>query len=321
MEKQIHSLVASSIEYKSAVGLGFSDDMVKNITLQIKHKLTNILKDLELQTPEYIHLLKQQYYPEINNIKACISSIKDKQVASVRDKLYTKYFIMAKSDIVTKIFHEFIKGITLFNYENVASFNFKKEGVLYHREESCGSKFSSCTSNTANTKRNRQRILKCYLERSIYNELYKKYHTDFMNSTYVEFTSNQDKGHKIQLDKVYNDFNTCYKNTMIDVDIKMHQRYHLPKQLTIRYINTISKQPIYTEVYIRIVNDILMNNIITPVVYDDYVYVRQVHKKYGVRYKMQSYQNPQKRWSNDDDNIKNDFETFLEINELMDKNK
>jgi hypothetical protein len=93
-----------------------------------------------------------------------------------KNKLKFSNFIYKTMNKVTEIFTEFTKGITYFADEVVL------ERPSYHRNASCGTKsvstnikFKKNSSNTENTVNRKKSIIRrCYLERLIYDNIYKQ---------------------------------------------------------------------------------------------------------------------------------------------------
>lgn len=137
---------------------------------------------------------------------------------------------------VTVLFQNFIKGITYFAHENDES----NPRPIYHRLYSCGLQTPAdyrlgnlvCLSSLSKEEVNRRRALieRCYIERLIYNELYKHESLHFPCTGIQELS--QDKGHIFRLDLTRQDFETCFPNTRILVHVEYHDG--LPFKLVIQ---------------------------------------------------------------------------------------
>ena len=101
---------------------------------------------------------------------------------------------------VTRIFNEFIKGITYFQGDVL----YDVLSPVYHRSTSCppnGHPNMNCNENHVN----RIRVSRCYIERIIYDELW----NHIMNSQ-------QNEGHLKWLKQTKRAYTTCYPHTAID---------------------------------------------------------------------------------------------------------
>ena len=138
---------------------------------------------------------------------------------------------------VTRIFKEFVKGITYFKPEKIATHAAAgaREEPIYHRKRSCGTgllslkaKFQKPVSEgTASANRDRLRI--CYIERQIYNQIYQ-----FVLTL-------QNIPHKLELDKTER---LCDRlcGVSISVDVTFDKEVKLPNFVKITYSTTLDRK-------------------------------------------------------------------------------
>jgi hypothetical protein len=127
---------------------------------------------------------------------------------------------------VTKLFGEFIRGVTYFNNEVLNDFF-----PIYHR-------LSLCCKNTKHKKSERKKIKKCYIERLIYNDIYLHNTLNFPTSAHcTEHT--QDDGHVEALNRIKIKFDECFPNREIVVDMKYVNEYPTELEITETYRGNI----------------------------------------------------------------------------------
>lgn len=165
--------------------------------------------------------IKDTYGAELLRIKNTILFIKE--LRSFHDKIFTKHF-QYKRIIplpITELFENFIKGITYFSNEIYDA------RPIYHRLYSCGPYEDSyrlgnlvCTDELDKKELARRRPLieRCYIERLIYDELWKKEALFFPSIGTQE--SSQDSGHMFRLELTKKDYNGCFPDTDISINIK-----------------------------------------------------------------------------------------------------
>jgi hypothetical protein len=179
-------------------------------------------------------MLVDVYGWEIYQIKRILQNINHTVVRTVRDQVITQ-ILMVKNERVfnlSTIFENFIKGITYFYYQNSDAHS----GPIYHRLYSCGPADDAfkhtltCTKTQSQAikKQTKTKIETCYIERMIYDNLYKNLK---FYETKVGEPPQQDKGHNNRLDLTKKDFNSCFPNIDIDVDVSFD--HDIPVHLTI----------------------------------------------------------------------------------------
>lgn len=200
------------------------------------------------------------HYTEITRLAFTLRSLKDPQIRSFYDRIFTNKLGLGRRvpKPVTRLFEQFIRGITYF--QNQVSD--EPYTVVYHRLEACGPGddayrrlHQQCTDDMPQQRRSeiRRKIETCYIERLIYDRIYKEITLHFPNIG--SETHEQDQAHRDRLEIVKADFKSCFWNLDIDVDIKfdMHMPYELTITRTIRgqfassetYTKTISFDPIF----------------------------------------------------------------------------
>ena len=116
---------------------------------------------------------------------------------------------------IPALFAEFIRGITYFQNEEEQV----EKRPLYHRLYSCGERGDSmyaalhrCNGTQSDDDRRvaEERITKCYIERLIFDEIY-KHNTFFFPLTGTD-VHGQNDSHIIRNEQTYADYKTCFPN-------------------------------------------------------------------------------------------------------------
>jgi hypothetical protein len=215
-----------------------------------------------------------------------------KKLTSLLEKIYKDQLkINVKRDgklptLCTPIFENFIIGITKFT-------DAKQERAFpsYHRSESCGpyeenQRFrqsnKNCLKKNISTKEIQRRKAiaeRCFLERLIYDEIYKQC---------CCHTETQDKGHITAIKQSQEDYMGCYPGQDIKVHVEMHM--NLPHTLVIeKYQNN---KLVVTEKYHRQLvsnNNVIRQNFAIECEKED-------HKRHRKYFKCQSIYRPEERW-------------------------
>lgn len=186
------------------------------------------LKQISQASSPQLHYFKEKYQGELQRMKPIISKFD----RSLHDKIFNKLNISRYVSNVTSIFEEFIKGITYFEDERENNVT-----PIYHRLYSCGPYEDThrlgnliCTDILTKAEINRRRPLieRCYVERLIYDEIYKNYALYF---PYKNEPPSQDDGHLFRMKITKEDFETCFPSTQIEVHIDHEE--NLPIRATI----------------------------------------------------------------------------------------
>ncbi len=194
-----------------------------------------------------IHGFIDRQYDLLKQIKYFLSGFNTAKSRSLHDKIFVNIFRM-NSHIplgITRVFEEFIKGITYFSDEEEN----KKRIPIYHRAASCGNssihfrnEYLKCYSTNSHEKveMKRKHIFKCYLERLIYDKMYQ--HLTFNRN--VE----QNEGHQFQLSERAHNFNTCFIGIKLNIDLIFEDLF--PVILHINYVQNgvIIKRETYEKI-------------------------------------------------------------------------
>lgn len=186
-----------------------------------------------LNTLQKNHILIQGFYDNkydsLIKIKFFLSKLNRPKYRSFYDIIFKNIFKMGKRTPlgVTRIFSEFIKGITFFS-DQVEN----KENIpIYHRVASCGSssndfrkRYLQCYNNNEPEliEEKKKHIYRCYLERLIYDNMFLR------ASTYLENNGillEQNIGHKFQLTERGHNFNSCFLDTKISIKIDYQDNF------------------------------------------------------------------------------------------------
>lgn len=196
---------------KLIVDLNQADEKAKHLFIDLHNEQLLIFKDLLLQ-------------PGLD-------------FRSLHDQLFTKLIKLNPKPptITTQILEKFIQGITYFQDQNRG-----QRVPIYHRLASCGPgtetfrKMNNQCHDGQNKKKraeNKQAIERCYIERLVFDEIYKRIEL-FLPGEEVS----QDHGHLHWLDEeTKGDFESCFPNVKIKilVDFTKHLRLDMPSALTI----------------------------------------------------------------------------------------
>jgi len=225
----------------------------ENISIEVKNISENKLDDFythlnvlqkNLQKIKnndiLIHGFIDKYNNELRQIKNFLFNRKNTRSRSIHDKIFTRILKLDKyiSLGITKVFEEFIKGITYFSDE----LENKKRIPIYHRAASCGNssenfkkRYLQCYKDNSEIvlETKRKHISKCYLERLIYDNIYKNSILHFpagLNNVELE----QNEGHIFQLKEREKNFNECFLG--LKIEIQIFYEIQLPSYLMIKYI-------------------------------------------------------------------------------------
>ena len=189
-------------------------------------------KCLQKSNPFQKNALLNAYYSDLLKMKELLP-----KGNSFHTKLFKDQFkIDTFPAHVSIIFENFVKGITYFSHET----DVKKVFPVYHRMYSCGpardkqyrlgNLVCAFSLDKKGIERRKSLIERCYIERLIYDELYNH------ETLHYPQKGTNDKQHNAgplyRLDLTKQDFETCFPNTQIDVEILYH--LNLPYKLEIR---------------------------------------------------------------------------------------
>jgi hypothetical protein len=219
----------------------FDPHRSKQTTMLSRHNLTSVstkLKSFLTALNAEDSLLKTAFLnlhsTELNRIAFTLKSIKNNSLLPLAQQFYNELQIGAHIPTgVTLIFNEFIKGITFFEDEQSA------DTPIYHRLVSCGpgddsfrNAYLQCNSSMSpvEVQKVSNRINTCYIERLIYDVLWKDQSLYFPTSV-TDSGNKQNKGHLDRIEVTHNDYKTCFPDTHIEAHIiYMHM---WPSELTL----------------------------------------------------------------------------------------
>ena len=235
MEQSLFNLIAECKKKE----YGFSSNIES--ALKLFEREVKKVNDIERKN------FKERYHTELSKIKYTLANknIITNNIRSLIDKIFTKHFEFEKNIPLqtTAIFKKFIKGITYFRDQK------DNAKPIYHRLHSCGPYEDThrlgnliCTKNLtkAEIRRRRKLIERCYIERLIYNEIYKNTILYFPPSGVQD--PSQDMGHVFRMDLTQKDFETCFPNIKYKVEVSLPDM--IPEKLTITKTKN-NKEEIY----------------------------------------------------------------------------
>lgn len=165
------------------------------------------------------------FYDELSKVKYGLLGLKSSEGRAFHDRIFLKLLQLPRHmpNKVTLLFQEFIKGVTYFEYQK----NNANDIPIYHRLYSCGDGTELyrndnmiCAVGLSRVERNRRKKLieRCYIERLIYDALYRHETLEFPVSGSDDHS--QDKGHLFRLDITKKDYETCFKRCQVNVEIE-----------------------------------------------------------------------------------------------------
>ncbi len=171
-------------------------------------------------------------YDRLIKIKFFLSHLNRPQYWSFHNKIFTNILKMNKHVPlgVTRIFGEFVKGITFFSdqIEN-------KENIpIYHRAASCGNssqefrkKYLQCYNKNEPEviEEKKKHIYRCYIERLIFDNMFAHASTYLQNNINNKVLLEQNIGHKFQLTEREHNFNSCFLDTKISIKIDYEDNF------------------------------------------------------------------------------------------------
>jgi len=247
---------------------GWSYEFVNDAELESKlRELLRLLKEDFKDHPELLPFFIDDNISNLQEYKEILSKSNNVAIKRLHDKIFYSVLDWKRNGRrgakITRIFENFIKGITYFENE--------KEDVdqvpIYHRLFSCGPRdIGQLRCNQGLTRKERalvkKKVEKCFIERLIYDNIYKSQSLHFPSSVFYKEPSQND-GHIYRLSRVKDDFTTCFPQVKIQIHMEYDQMY--PIKLTIlreqrghvikeEYMRTLNKMDVctmYTETDIQ----------------------------------------------------------------------
>jgi hypothetical protein len=189
-------------------------------------------------------------------IKESLLKIDSVGFRSLHDQIFKNILKINKKPptLTTKLFGEFIPGITYFKIQEP----FIKYPI-YHRLLSCGpgtpefrNNFNKCTETMTRTNRDdvKKRIETCYIERLMYNDIYRKTELFIPGEE-----RSQNPGHINWLDlETKGDFATCFPNVNLEVNVDLKRFLTVSKPVSVKIVRSINGSHKSTLVFKRRVN-------------------------------------------------------------------
>lgn len=332
--KQIHERVVIDVKNNMVKYSLFDEN--KAIT-NINDALTILNKYLKTLTPNQVDKYK---FGNDRNLRYCYTNVK-KIRNKVTGPLVQSVFvnILQLENLrtqATEIFNSFLRGITLFNEiskktakanvvkatvantYNVANSSksskkiktskadtIEEIGPEYHRLKSCGprSVIRKCSiqDDAKNLAINKRLAYTCHVERLIYDQIYTRYNIIFPNKIF-QIESAQNEGHLTKIYLETTDFETCFPNleVLVEIEFGLIDNLEYPKTCIITKRTKIYQNIISIETYKKELN---IDTISYEDLYFDNVF-GQLKTSRSKMYKIQSFMSPKIKW------IKND--AFLE---------
>jgi hypothetical protein len=235
---------------------GFGSE--KNLSTSLKAFEKTLIRSDDM----YIVALKDVHQEELKRISNTLKQSKLPNMRGFLDRVFVQKLAFNMKHVphgVTLLFEEFIKGTTFFSYQRDPT----STTPIYHRFFSCGigtelwrKNNMVCLDGLPKSEKNRRRPLieRCYLERQVYDLLYKNEMLHFPRVGPQE--PEQDEGHMFRLDLTRQDFETCFKGHNLEVGVKYEDNF--PTQLTVvRYKNN---KELWKETYTKSFNFTVSGN-------------------------------------------------------------
>jgi hypothetical protein len=214
-----------------------------NMTVDYETPLKKFVATLQKASDTQLFYFKSRFLSDLQDAKPIIAKLS----RSWHDKIYNK-LQLSNGSAITHMFHEFIKGVTYFKQEEDP-----KAMPIYHRLYACGPYADThrqgnliCHANLSKEELRRRRPLieRCYIERMIYDDIYKKFALHFPKG---HESPTQDEGHVARMKLTKEDFETCFPDT--DIQVQVDAEDNMPMKLTIT--RTVRGGKVTTLIYER----------------------------------------------------------------------
>jgi hypothetical protein len=194
---------------------------------------------------------------------------------------------------VTLMFEQFIQGITYFDDQPLSS-----RPPVYHRLFSCGTgrqafrqTYLQCRDDGSMSKPDRQRTQKqietCYIERLVYDELFK--HDNLHFPAVNEAETPQDDGHLYFLSQTRDDFQSCFPH----MDLRVHVDFDGDVPVRLEISKTTHGKHTSTAIYIK---ESLGMQSFGKVEYDPFVRCFQINASGATMTRIQTFQRLPRPW-------------------------
>lgn len=236
---KINYLLLTEVDIKN-------NNYLEKLTEEKKNKIVNIVNDF-IKKIKINDMLLQGFidrnYMDLNKIKSILVGLKTSNARSCVDILF-KNILHFNSHMplgITITFENFVKGITYFSDEKEN----KNQIPIYHRAASCGNKKKNfrdmISKKNMLEEEKKKHIFKCYLERLIYDDMYRHLILHFPKNMDTQQLT-QNRGHLHQL----NHRAKNYYNHYLGEDIKIEILYDnlFPSMLIIYYTKNNETQKV-----------------------------------------------------------------------------
>jgi hypothetical protein len=187
--------------------------------------------------PHLVSFFIDDNIQELHHIKSLLRS---QNLATLHDQIFHGIFDWNRNGRrgcqITRVFEQFIKGITYFSEQETG----QEEVPIYHRLFSCGpgddpfrQTYLQCTSGMDKNRWSdvKKRIERCYIERLIYDQIFKDQTLHFP-AVGTEDPSQND-AHIARIRLTRDDFKSCFPRTEIRVELSYDNHSIYPIELAI----------------------------------------------------------------------------------------
>jgi hypothetical protein len=207
-------------------------DPTKNHEKFIKNNLNNIKELKNILIGDDFKIYEKYYNTELSKRLKKVYNI-------IVNRLNYNNIIGNKETYVTKIFTEFLAGITYFKKELQ-----ELRWPIYHRDASCGSKRRQTIYTFRKTlfgPNMGHKLERCYIERMVYDQIYR----------YI--VGIQDFGHRFELQTLERFYLEYFPNKYMKIEVKFIGE--IPNKLIISYLDSVSNRIIEKYEYKRTIID------------------------------------------------------------------
>jgi len=190
---------------------------------EVIRMMTAWKRKLEHASHAFVDEFKEFNQSELIRVKDVLVS--NTKFRSVHDLVFVNAlgFTSARPPIgITTLFDKFTRGVTQFSWHGASP----KEPI-YHRLFSCGTgttafrdAFQRCKRGMPKDRRKdvKARIERCYIERMIYDDMYRTLGL-FFPATGVQNGNEQDAGHTFRMQETHDDFKSCFGSLSVRINI------------------------------------------------------------------------------------------------------
>ena len=223
-------------------------------------------------TDLFLSEFKELHWTELSRIKGIVRITGDQQLMGLHDRIFVNNLQFGHGNPIRGMsvqFANFIKGIMFFARHDIV-----QNQPIYHRLVACGTGTDAFRNEfqrfrdgmTTESRRDvKRRIETCYIERLIYDDMFRRLSLAFPETAANSSGAHQDPGHIHRLSEVKKDYKSCYPN--LDIEIKIeYSDAHLPISLEIK--RSLRGHVCSIELYEKHLTVSLLSN---TTVYEDFV--------------------------------------------------